>query len=394
MFNAIVLQNSTSPGRLIDPGFLAECLIFYRRVIVVGNTATLKEMISAIGATDLVELLQRRRMEFHYKEEQLGVHTQDHGGREYHSLLRFSSPEHTIGTAAGMLHQHAAQLGQSAPLADEIALSLARAEYGAFDAESVYMALADRGYVERAVREIIRATAPGYLLSATPRFRVHREQHGLIATTNIDFERLNREYHKSVPRTHSSITSAWLLSLIQEAHASLFIAGKLDSELGEDPIVAQIHSMQLSDVLSRRVLSRDAIESFTSLVLDDARAIREAVNSGRVSFKEVLSLLGRAERFKCWLQGQEPSADLVRAYYRETVSGTWAEKLPARTARWGVFTALGLGIDLAGGGGVGTVAGIGVSAIDAFLLECLLKGWKPHQFIENELRPVIKRSES
>jgi hypothetical protein len=70
--------------------------------------------------------------------------------------------------------------------------------------------------------------------------------------------------------------------------------------------------------------------------------------------------------------------DLLRAYYQETIKDSWAERLPAKSARWGIFTGVGLAVDVIGGGGLGTLAGVAVSAVDSFLADKLIKGWKPH----------------
>jgi hypothetical protein len=34
---------------------------------------------------------------------------------------------------------------------------------------------------------------------------------------------------------------------------------------------------------------------------------------------------------------------------------------------------------------LGTAAGVAISAVDSFLVDKLVKGWKPHQFIESDL---------
>ena len=131
------------------------------------------------------------------------------------------------------------------------------------------------------------------------------------------------------------------------------------------------------------------IERKINEALDDGHAIREAVNSGAVSFAAVLKLLDSADKFRNWLHQQPPDANLVRAYYQETIKDSWAEKLPAKSTRWSIFTGIGLGIDALGAGGLGTAAAVAVSAVDAFLVEKLTKGWKPHQFVERDLKSLI-----
>jgi hypothetical protein len=46
-------------------------------------------------------------------------------------------------------------------------------------------------------------------------------------------------------------------------------------------------------------------------------------------------------------------------------------------------------MDALGAGGLGTVAGLTISACDQFLLDKLLKGWKPNQFIDEKLKDFL-----
>lgn len=85
---------------------------------------------------------------------------------------------------------------------------------------------------------------------------------------------------------------------------------------------------------------------------------------------------------------REHQKDLLKEYFKEATAATWVDGLPVKSLRWSVFTAIGLGVDALGAGGVGTIAATALGAADTFLLDRLLKGWKPTQFIE-ALRPFV-----
>ena len=106
----------------------------------------------------------------------------------------------------------------------------------------------------------------------------------------------------------------------------------------------------------------------------------------------MLPLLDKAAKFSGWLRGQKQDADLVQEYYKKVTEQSWINKLPNKIMRWALFTGIGLSIDMAGASGVGTSAGLAVSAFDTFLLEKLMSGWKPNQFIEGPLRTFINNS--
>jgi hypothetical protein len=104
-----------------------------------------------------------------------------------------------------------------------------------------------------------------------------------------------------------------------------------------------------------------------------APSLRQLINSGQRSFEELRPLLERAGKFREWLAGKSPDADLIKAYHREVIQGSWAEKLPARALRFLLFNGAGLALDALGGGGIGTLARLALSAADAFVLDKLAR---------------------
>ena len=90
-----------SPGPLIDIGSLAEGLIFYGRVAIVGNSATIKDVLKRIPPFILLSLMRDGRLDFYYQTDQPGVTTSRlASGQALHSFVQFSSPNHTIDKVA------------------------------------------------------------------------------------------------------------------------------------------------------------------------------------------------------------------------------------------------------------------------------------------------------
>src|SRR4051812_40914256 len=83
-------------GKAINSGFLAECLLFYNKVIVRGNHLVMRSLMQTMTPEVLIRLLERRVLEFHFKEEQAAVATSVRSGCEFHSLIKFTSPDHTL----------------------------------------------------------------------------------------------------------------------------------------------------------------------------------------------------------------------------------------------------------------------------------------------------------
>lgn len=387
MFDAIVYKNAIGPGPLIDIGALAEGLLFYRRVAIVGNSGTVKDLLARIPPFVVLSMLRDGRLEFHYLADQIGVSTQEINGRPHHGLVAFSSPDHTIEKIGPSSFKDAAGATSQAKIgASKFTSLLHSLDHSGFDQNSVLQSFADRQAINVSVSSLIREVVPRYAHSADLRFAIEREKEGICVDTNIDFTELNRLYHQVVPASHSTLTEAYILSLLQGAYEATYLAALLDAEVAVHPIERAVQAKAVDAVISRHVHSQSEIESFAELTLADGHAIREAVNSGAVPFTAVLKLLDSADKFRHWLHQQPPDTNLVRAYYQETIKDTWAEKLPAKSTRWSIFTGIGLVIDALGAGGLGTAASVAVSAVDAFLIDKLAKGWKPHQFVEKDLK--------
>ena len=395
MFESIIYKNAIGPGPLIDIGALAEGLIFYGRVAIVGNTGTLKDILGRIPPFILLSLLRDGRIEFYYLGDQSGVSTTPTSdGRSRHDLICFSSPNHTIEKVGTQSFKDAAgSTGQARVGASQFAKLLHPLDHAGFDQHSILEALSDNTSTEASVESLIRIAAPNYKHSEALRFRVERQNKGFYVDTNIDFARLNESYHKVVPAAHSTVTEAYILALLQGAYEATYFAGTLNSEIAVAPIEKIVQAKAVEALVRRHTQSETQIESFVDLTLADAHTIREAVNSGAVSFASVVKLLDSADKFRHWLREQPADAALLRAYYQETIKDSWAEKLPTKSARWSVFTGLGLAIDALGAGGLGTATGVAISAADAFLVDKLIKGWKPHQFVEGELKPLFEVSQ-
>lgn len=391
MFNAITYKNTIGPGPLIDIGALAEGLLFYERVAIVGNTGTVRDLLRQIPPFVLLSLLRDGRLEFHYLNDQVGVSTTPLGnGKSLYSLVSISSPDHTIDKVGPKAFKAAAGGTSQARIgASQFSRLLRPIDHSAFDQESVLQALADNFSTEQSVLSLIREVVPAFSIPSDTYFKIERERNGFYVDTNLDFDALNRIYHRSVAPTHSSLTEAYLLALIQGAYEATYFAAKLDAEVAVHPIEKVVQAKAVEAVALRHSNSQTQIDSFTDLTLSSSHAIREAINSGRIPFSYLIELLDSADKFRHWLHQQPPDSNLLRAYYQETVKESWVEKLPAKSTRWSIFTGIGLGLDAFGGGGLGTAMATALSAVDAFVLDKLIKGWKPHQFVEKNLKAMF-----
>jgi hypothetical protein len=339
MFESIVYKNAPGSGPLIDIGALAEGLIFCGRIVVVGSTATLKDLLARVPPFVLLSLMQEGRIEVRYLRDQTGVSTtQMTNGRPLHDLMRFSSPDHTIEKVGPQAFKAAAGSTDQARLgASKFTRLLCPFDHADFDQVAVLQTLSDAMSTEASVRALIRVAAPEYKVPEDLRFRIERQSQDFYVDTNVDFVSLNESYHRVVPAVHSSMNEAYVLAVLQDAYEATYFAATLDSEIAVAPIERVVQAQAVEAIVRRRTHSEAQVNSFVELTLADARAIREAVNSGAVPFASIVKLLDSADKFRDWLRKQPAEVNLLRAYYQETIKDSWAERLPAKSARWGIF---------------------------------------------------------
>lgn len=245
----------------------------------------------------------------------------------------------------------------------------------------------DQRYVEESVSTLLRTYVPEY--QGPVRFKTRRESDKLVVVSDVRFHEANVIYHKRIPATHSSLSPAYLLAHLLSVKADLHFAARFNAEIAIDDVNALIIRQHFGHLFNSSAASRSAAAAFQEFVFDDARAIAEAVRQGSCRLADLLPILSKAAKFKEWLRSEAPQRDVIKAYFREVITPTWVDKLPSKAVRWFLFTAAGLALDAIGAGGLGTAAGLSLGAADTFLLDRLLKGWKPNQFVDDHLRKLM-----
>lgn len=220
MFKAIAYKNTIGPGPLIDIGALAEGLLFYERVVIVGNSGTVKDILRRIPPFILLSLMRDGRIEFHYLEDQIGVSSAPlSNGKSIYGLVSISSPDHTIEKVGQRAFKDAAGGTSQARIGGgQFSRLLRPIDHSSFDQESILQALVDKRFTQESVLSLVREVVPEFNLPNDSYFKVERAEKGFYVDTNLDFEALNAIYHRKVPPSHSSLTEAYFLALIQGAY--------------------------------------------------------------------------------------------------------------------------------------------------------------------------------
>ncbi len=384
MFKSICIipNNRTFPT---DIGFIAETLLYYERVNLIIAADSILTLLENCEFSDLKELVDRGSLKLYMRNNHFGtVSRQQPNGKVTYDLANyvFSNIAMEKIVFQTIFKYTNKRRGYSNRLTNKFLEIIEPIEYENDLREKVFEDLDDYEYVKSALEIIINSYNPN--LQINKNLLDYKKEMGhdgwLNFTTNIDFDNLNKVLPKGVKLDESHI-----INQIQNARADLHFSANLNSELATSSIQEHLVNLKFSNIFSKSKKSKDELMNFNKFILNDSFAIREAINSKEKSFSDFISILHKASKYKDWLSKVEEDKNLIKEYHEAVTQNTWIEKLPAKSIRWLIFTGLGVLLGSIGGGGLGTLMGLGLSAGDAFLLDNILKGWKPNIFIKNEL---------
>lgn len=390
MFESICIHlkndaGNSKPESSVDFGLIAEAMLFYQKVHIIADHTFLAILLRRLEPEILLEYLDAGHLEISYLENGTGIQTANSGtSRERHKPILFAISDYAWDKHSRKLIQKASGLSAKGSRRFEIKASrhIKPLLYDRTIEQETIQDFAEAEYVKSAVEGYLHTVAPEYQLPNAFIFRIHRENDALIVETNIDFSAANRAYHTRFSPQHSSLNAAYLLSNLMAVREDSYFASKYNSELATDRLQSRILELKFSELLAARQKSAAEVSMFQDFVFEDSRAIGDAIRLRNRSFRDLLKILNRASKFKEWLAGKDIDEGLLKEYFKTIAADSWVDKLPSKAIRWAIFQAAGLGVDALGGKGVGTALALAVGAGDTFLLDKLIKGWRPNQFVQ------------
>lgn len=405
MFESLLVRRTGNSEAEVDFGALAEALLFYRTVHIHFDRASLIAIVKEIGIHNLLKLIRLKKIKGTYLPMQPATISNRIDGMEHHDF-GFIEQSGTQGRGNLSRREVIVEL-LSRNFEDRYTLYDIRSFVDGFlslvpikqsftsDSNDVAIGrharqdIEDEAYALFAAGAVIERSLPGFQMQPGWRIGSRATKHGFVIVSNIPFEKINEKIQKENPTSKTLITPALCVGLLHEVRTEIQVASQYGAELMTSPLVSKVLARKFDTVVAARLKSETQIRAFQDATIG-SRDIGSVLRSGERTFDDFMSLLDRSERFRGWLQSTNPDIGLVREYQAALVQGTWAEKLPMKTTRFSIFTAGGVFADLAFVGGVGTAIGVALSAADTFIFDKLIKGWRPNQFVEKQLRPFVK----
>jgi hypothetical protein len=224
-----------------------------------------------------------------------------------------------------------------------------------------------------------------------PYIRVWPLGHEFQVGTNIDLARVSQAIGRRIGNPEYKLDMAAMLANFAASHEDVYYAAQLSAEVSTNYLRSPMIAARFMQLWERADASRTELTLFADATLGNGKAIGDAILEGHASFADLLDILDQRRKFREWIAGRPFDADLVAEYIRAVTAGSWLDKLPNKTMRWLIVTGAGIGTDLVLPTGIGTLAGVGLSAFDAFVLERLAKGWRPDQFVNGPLKKMVEQ---
>ena len=395
MFDHVVLRRAES-GNPITAGQIAEALLFYQKVHLVIDRQTLFGLLRQIGVSGLLSLVARADFSAVYTEETLGTITNSVGVLQYHDFVAFT----LSGTAAGeklrtpqdrlrhVLEQSGVAKNQSKKFAEAFLrrVPIRKMSGNHFVEGGIPEAtrndLNNPEYLTTAFSEVLARTPGGYHPGPDLKVEVIKGQQDFVLFDNIDYERVNRARAEMKPAVEP-LTRAHVLSHLQDARADLALAAHYGGDFVTSAVTSSVIRLKVDLLLKRSEMNAKARQDFAEVVLPDMPTVAEQVDSGARAFQEFLILLDKSAKFREWLKSTNPDEGLVREYLRTISSQDWIQTTKSKNIRY----LLTLAADA-----TNPIAGFAAGFVDNFLIEKLLKGWRPNHFINERLAPFLSDS--
>lgn len=387
MFESICIQGDTAEGTVdpLEPGFLAETLLFYEHVHIVSQSGGLERLVESIGENNLLTLMSDGFIRWTWINSRIGFqHLGDDSSRfQPVNINRTRSREDGTSRNLDDPEEAAEAAFSNRRRARKFCESLA-ATVGLGDVlTSTVAELEEVDLVEEAARLVVAGRYGTSVIPSDFYYRMEPDGDGFFrVSTNLDMDALVQRERLRRGTDEATVSGSFIASELASMRRELYFSSLYTSEIATTPMNAAMIRVKCADLLAGRDRSARQIEAFQEITVNNGVALQEAITARDRSFSQFIELLNRARRFREWLHGQDATADLVAEYLNEITADSPFSSLPAKVMRFFLLTAAGAAT---GNTGVGLAIGLA----DATLVDVLARGWKPNQFVESQFEPFV-----
>ncbi len=392
MLESVTLRRSDRNDEPIDAGLLAEAILFYQNVHLVLDFASLVNLLKTIGPRVLIEIIEKKIISCTFLRHTTGVLTNTinnvitYDFAEIEFLGRKDKEvshkyEDKIQT---MFERAIGDSWESKKYARKFCrlVPARRLSHGLKENETITKIsrrdLFKQKHAESVAKIVLNEFNPN-LIPQGFYFKAHELKNGFIIDTNLDFSRFPEH-----------ITPASLAGYVMSSRADLWLSTTYTSDYITTPVTSQLMQLHFDSILLSKNLNTEQIDLFFQNLFPGMPTIREKINSREKSFEEFLLLLKSSQNFQKWVSEINPDEELLAKYIADIKEEKWLPSLPEKAIRFLAFAGLGSASGAILEPGAAAKAALAAGAFDSLVLDKLLGGWKPNQFVEYKLRDFIE----
>jgi hypothetical protein len=391
MLGNCIIRNPQTLQNTLDKGIICESLLFFGKTHLLIDLSTLNLIVQGQFLDDLIEMLKRGYLTANFSPEFCGLLNENqHGLREHRFIIAKITGDQKGGhlkrnadlleyhlnrllndkAKARNYHRQLCKLLSLEDLADDVVCKIAREDVcdPAFARELGAFSLLNKGIPEDQLTfqriDVFKLANSGFAID-----------------TDIDFERLGQYVPEEEKKTFGQND---LFPGLIDARLDVHLAARHNAALVGNGKNQVIVDMVLRKSIGGRFNSEEAARAIYDFISVDTPTVRDVINGGARTVRDFISLLDSASVFRKWLSVQNPEKDLVREMLREKTETGWLETLPLKALRFGIFTGVGKLGDIFVPG-----TSVVLEGFDALVVESLLKRWRPHFFVEHNLKGFL-----
>ncbi len=362
----------------LDICFLAEAMLFYQSVHLIADIGVIKQLVYELGPALFNEFIEEGFLKISYLEKIIGMFPYDNGLLRPITVVPAKGEWHLEKVAPEIFSEAAGGPGYGRQLGRRFASLVPTLDIKNDIFSMIEADFSDQMYVQKAIKQLLSVLAPTYYLPQDYKFKIFKEGDYFRVDTNIDFRQANESFNKYWQKEGALLTVHSLLIYLFDARNDLIFASRGNSELATSPGIASIIDTKYSEIMNARSKSQHNTEAFQELILSNGHEIGESIKMGYRTWRDLLILLKQACKFKEWLGQKESDASLIHEYNNAIEKDTWLGTTPIKSFRFLVFTAAEAILP--------TPFSIVLSAADTLLIDPIVGGWKPNQFVKGPLK--------
>lgn len=386
MFEKIVLRRSEN-GETITLGEVAQAMLFYKNVHLILDRTTVLYFVKALGAKAVLSLLSRHGVTAIYIEEELSVHNIS----LIYNHFDFSAIT-VMGDQSGVSLKRpedrlAVQLVSFNQISKSEATSFTHKFFNIvrhrsylsdyFVTGGVLKAamseLSDSSLLHESIRKVFEHVTESKEIGSFG-FEFSQTKQGFTINTDLNFTKLIEKACISKATADFKLQNILLELLIAKVDTNM--AAFYNGDIYTSSLATDIITIRQKALLNKVIKEIENIKLFEEVIIKEAAPVKALLNKGHRTFDEFLTLLDKSDKFRSWAQDIDNDKKLVTEYLTDINKISWIEKSSTKNLRFLIATTWGF---------LEPISGTAVSAIDAFYLEKVIKGWRPNHFVEKEV---------